>query len=111
MIDETRPGSNVTHLACFCGGIPRIVENRYNSTKADDCSMGCTKCSCVEVHGATEDEAREKWNSLVRQGISSEQRDKISGVLDMLGVALATHSHKWTEAERGGYNEAISVLA
>lgn len=42
--------------------------------------------------------------------ISDTEKSKLLNCLDLLGVALATHGHQWTDEERQAYEEATSIL-
>jgi hypothetical protein len=42
--------------------------------------------------------------------ISETEKSKLTNCLDLLGVALATHGHQWTDGERQAYEEATSIL-
>lgn len=43
--------------------------------------------------------------------ISDTEKSKLTNCLDLLGVALATHGHNWTDEERQAYEEATALLA
>lgn len=42
--------------------------------------------------------------------ISDTEKSKLLNCLDLLGVALATHGHQWTDEERQAYEEAVTML-
>jgi len=74
-----------------------------------------------DAHNAALDVEREKRESIesinksLAQALDAERSNTddlqlVLGALDSLGVALADHSHQWTEGERAIYEKAVEIV-